>query len=150
MLTRRRKLSKLPNARLASCDWSPHPFPVADPQRQEPASPEEQLSKFKSPQTMSNATSSSGLAVLDEEVDFRKSASQSRSMSSCSQRMALSSVGQNHREPMMKLQPDLTRPRQIPTGLRKIPHPGKSSGCRTLPSRACRCVQVMYPTILWS
>lgn len=70
-----------------------------------PASPEEQLSKFKSPQTMSNATSSSGLAVLDEEVDFRKSASHSRSISSCSHRMALSSTEQNHRDPMTKLQP---------------------------------------------
>lgn len=39
--------------------------------------PEEQLSKLRSPQMTSKATSSSGLAVLEEEVDFLNSDSQS-------------------------------------------------------------------------
>ena len=39
--------------------------------------PEEQLSKLRSPHITSKATSSSGLAVLEEEVDFLNSDSQS-------------------------------------------------------------------------
>lgn len=36
MLTRHRKFFKLPNLSLASCDWSPHPCPVADRNREDP------------------------------------------------------------------------------------------------------------------
>lgn len=64
-------------------------------------SPDEQLSKLRSPQSTSNATSSSGLAVLDEEVDFLKSASQSWIRSSCSHRTVVSPVQSTRQESKM-------------------------------------------------